>query len=82
MRDREEAFQSGSSLLYGEVLPQGVAAMLDSRHLDAAHRRSLFDLGMGTGKLALQVITTVQRCTGARVAREGREGRERGSGCR
>lgn len=53
-RDREEASTSAASLLYGEVLPAGVAHMLDSDHLCAATAAVLYDLGMGTGKLALQ----------------------------
>eukprot|EP00941_MAST-03F_sp_MAST-3F-sp1_P003955 g3955.t1 len=71
MRDREEAFQAGSSLLYGEVLPLGVASMLDTRHLDAPHCHSLFDLGMGTGKLALQAFLqypTLRRVVGIELA--------------
>ena len=54
--DKCVADESGSSLLYGEVLPRGVCRMLDRRHLDAAAGRTLFDLGMGTGKLAMQAF--------------------------
>jgi hypothetical protein len=71
VRDREEAFQAGSSLLYGEVLPHGVASMLEPRHLDARHSRSLFDLGMGTGKLALQAFLqhpSLRRVVGIELA--------------
>lgn len=53
-QDRILANDSGSSLLYGEVLPRGVNKMLDSLHLDAAGCETLYDCGMGTGKLALQ----------------------------
>ncbi|MFN3504015.1 MAG: hypothetical protein ACK4ZJ_17330, partial [Allorhizobium sp.] len=54
IRDREEALAAHSSLLYGEVLPAGVDKLLDEHHLDAADASVLYDLGMGTGKLALQ----------------------------
>eukprot|EP00944_MAST-04C_sp_MAST-4C-sp1_P002632 g2632.t1 len=53
-QDKMMATESGSSLLYGEVLARGVNKMLDSLHLDAASCESLYDFGMGTGKLALQ----------------------------
>ena len=52
--DRFLADESGSSLLYGEVLPRGVHKMLDEDHLNAAGAKVLYDCGMGTGKLALQ----------------------------
>ena len=52
--DRLLADESGSSLLYGEVLPRGVNKMLDRDHLDASNAKVLYDCGMGTGKLALQ----------------------------
>ncbi len=45
---------SGSSLLYGEVLPSGVTKLLDSIHLDASRAHVLYDLGCGIGKLAVQ----------------------------
>ena len=48
------AKQRGSSLLYGEVLPSSVVKMLDRNHLDASSASVLYDLGSGTGKLALQ----------------------------
>lgn len=54
--DVEEAKATGSSLLYGEVLPEGVCKLLDSNHADAANARVLVDLGMGTGKLCLQGV--------------------------
>lgn len=54
--DLDIANTEGSSILYGEVLPSGVCKLLDASHLDAAHARTLFDLGMGTGKFAMQGI--------------------------
>ena len=59
--DVEIAKQHGSSLLYGEVLPSSVVKMLDSRHLDASTASVLFDLGSGTGKLAMQGIARTTR---------------------
>jgi hypothetical protein len=52
--DRELAEHTASSLLYGEVLPRGVNKILDTEHMNAADAKSLYDCGMGTGKLALQ----------------------------
>lgn len=55
-QDISLADECKSSLLYGEVLPDGVAKMLDADHLDAANATCLVDLGAGTGKLALQGV--------------------------
>lgn len=44
------------SLLYGELLPRGVNKAMGPTHLDAAKARTVFDLGMGTGKVAMQVF--------------------------
>lgn len=54
--DLEAAQGSGGSLLYGEVLPSGVCKLLDDEHLSASTATSLYDLGMGTGKMALQAF--------------------------
>ena len=54
--DVEAAAGAHASLLYGEVLPAGVSKALDRRHLAAANARCLFDLGSGTGKLAMQAF--------------------------
>lgn len=53
-RDREEAAASGSDLLFGELLTDGVAKALDHMHLDVSQATTLCDLGMGIGKLAIQ----------------------------
>ena len=55
-RDQLNAVQNGASLLYGEILFEGVSRMLNREHLDAPGARSLFDLGAGTGKVALQAF--------------------------
>ena len=44
------------SLLFGEVLPDGVSKMLDSDHLDASNATVLYDLGMGCGRLCMQAF--------------------------
>lgn len=56
--DRDVAKATKGSLLYGELLPRGVNRALDSKHLDASRpaTHTLLDLGMGTGKVVLQVF--------------------------
>lgn len=61
--DVDIATRVGGSLLYGEVLPAGVCKLLDEKHLNASSARSLVDLGMGTGKLALQAFLTYENLT-------------------
>jgi hypothetical protein len=43
-------------LLYGEVLPEGCSRMFDADHLDLATVSTLWDLGSGLGKLAIQAF--------------------------
>jgi len=54
--DKRSACENHGSLLYGELLPRGVNKALDERHLDARRAATLFDLGMGTGKVAMQAF--------------------------
>mmetsp|Transcript_49099 Transcript_49099/g.72946 ORF Transcript_49099/g.72946 Transcript_49099/m.72946 type:complete len:415 (-) Transcript_49099:82-1326(-) len=54
--DKQEALHLGASLLYGEVLFEGVSKMLSSQFLAAGNSDILYDLGMGTGKLAVQAF--------------------------
>ena len=56
--DKELARAIKASLLYGELLPRGVNRALDSKHLDACrpNQHTLLDLGMGTGKVVIQVF--------------------------
>lgn len=54
--DKRTACENHGSLLYGELLPRGVNKALDERHLDARRANALFDLGMGTGKVAMQAF--------------------------
>lgn len=51
--ERTQAASLGSDLLYGELMPQGVAKALSPEHLDAPAATSFYDLGMGLGKFAL-----------------------------
>ena len=48
--------QQKGSLLYGELLPRGVNKALDSVHLNGRKAKVLYDLGMGTGKVAIQAF--------------------------
>jgi hypothetical protein len=57
-RDKLEAQQAGSDLLFGELLVDGVSKCLDRLHMDASRSSTLCDLGMGLGKLALQAFIT------------------------
>lgn len=51
-------------LEYGEVLPQGVTKLLGPERFDAAHSaRRMVELGMGSGKLALQAFFEVPQLT-------------------
>lgn len=54
--DRVNAVQSKSSLLYGELLPRGVNKALGAKRLEAFRAESVFDLGMGTGKILVQAF--------------------------
>jgi len=54
--DEREATARRASLLYGEVLPEGVEKLFDRSHLAADEARTLVDLGAGLGRLALQAF--------------------------
>jgi len=55
-QERDNASNQRSSLLFGELLPEGVTKMFDQEHLRAASSKILYDLGMGCGKLILQAF--------------------------
>lgn len=57
-QEKTAARQRGSSLLYGELLPDGVSKALQPRWLgDALASQSfVLELGMGSGKVALQIF--------------------------
>ena len=70
-QDRMVAHDTGASLLYGEVLPRGCNKILDADHLNAARCKTLFDLGMGIGKFALQAFVqfpNLDRVVGVELA--------------
>ena len=46
----------GGSLLYGEVLPEGVSKLCDFEHTHIMNALTVFDYGMGTGKLCVQIF--------------------------
>ena len=52
--DQSLAVEHKCDLLYGEVLPEGVSRMFDTEHLDLNSARTVYDLGSGLGKLAMQ----------------------------
>ena len=54
--DQTLALDHKSDLLYGEVLPEGVSRMFDADHLDLMTARTVYDLGSGLGKLAMQAF--------------------------
>jgi predicted RNA methylase len=54
----EVARRNRASLLFGEVLPEGVCKLLDGQHLDAGSAQRMVDLGCGFGKLVLQAFLT------------------------
>jgi len=56
MRKKKTAEAQGASLLFGEVLPTGVAKMCDDNHLRASKAKIVYDLGAGPGKMALQIL--------------------------
>eukprot|EP00903_Cladosiphon_okamuranus_P012104 g11358.t1 len=55
-RDKVAAREVKGSLLYGELLPRGVNKAMGPRHLNAPKASTIYDLGMGTGKVAMQVF--------------------------
>ena len=70
-QEKDEATKTGSSLLYGEVLPEGVVKLLDSKHLNIREATCIFDLGAGLGKLALQTFmqyTNVKEFVGVELS--------------
>jgi len=61
--DRVMAQDTKGSLLYGELLPRGVNKALGPDRLNAYGASVLFDLGMGTGKVAIQSFVQFQNLT-------------------
>lgn len=61
--EHTQAASAGSDLLYGELMPQGVAMALSPAHLDAPSASSFYDLGMGLGKFALLAFLSYPNLT-------------------
>lgn len=78
-KEKAEARQRGSSLLYGELLPDGVSKALHPSRLGGALPPSgsyaagvVLELGMGSGKVALQTFLqcpSVQELLGVELVR-------------
>ena len=54
--DKATAKRVGARLLYGEMLPRGVNRACGPRRLHAAECETFYDLGMGLGKVCIQVF--------------------------
>jgi len=54
--DRALAHDAQSSLLYGELLPRGINKALGALRLRGAEAAVVYELGMGIGKVAMQVF--------------------------
>ena len=54
--DKDAAKSMRGSLLYGELLPRGANKAFGPKRLAAKDASVLFDLGMGTGKIAMQAF--------------------------
>lgn len=73
--EKAEARRTGSSLLYGELLPDGVSKALSSNELGqaldvAVGGSRVLELGMGSGKVAMQVFLQrpdVQQVVGVEI---------------
>jgi len=72
--EKSEARKKGSSLLYGEMLPDGVSKALHVSRLGAAlgENSMILELGMGSGTVALQMFLqclSVRKIIGVEVVR-------------
>jgi hypothetical protein len=56
--DLAAAAECRASLVYGELATSAVVKLLSGRYCDAAQATTLYELGMGTGRLALQAFLT------------------------
>ena len=56
--EKREARERGSSLLYGEMLPDGVSKALEPSRLGQAIEKdsTVLELGMGSGTVAMQIF--------------------------
>lgn len=67
--DRALAEDAHSSLLYGELLPRGINKALGALRLRGAEAAVVYELGMGIGKVAMQIFLQFSSTS------EGGEGR-------
>lgn len=72
--EKAEARRQGSSLLYGEMLPDGVSKALDLKRLGQAlgENSTILELGMGSGTVAMQMFLqcpSVRKVVGVEVVR-------------
>jgi hypothetical protein len=69
--DKAIAKELKGSLLYGELLPRGVNKALGVDYIDSSKASVVYDLGMGLGKVAMQVFlqfSNVQRVYGIELS--------------
>lgn len=67
----EEKNTLGKDLLYGEMLPDGLSKAISDKRLNVDEAKLVLELGMGTGKLAMQIfaqVPTVERIVGIELA--------------
>jgi len=57
------AAEQGSSLLYGEILPAGLSAVMDDHHLRGNEAMTVFDLGRSRQSLKSPVSAAFVRAT-------------------
>lgn len=65
------AKDANSSLLYGELLPRGINKAMLSNRLNGDEALVIYELGMGIGKVAMQVFLQfpqVQRVYGVELS--------------
>ncbi|CAK9027042.1 unnamed protein product [Durusdinium trenchii] len=72
--EKNEARRRGSSLLYGEMLPDGVSKALHVSRLGEALREGsmVLELGMGSGTVAMQIFlqsASVRKVVGVEIVR-------------
>jgi len=53
------------SLLYGEIHPEGLNRAVDEDHLDITTKKTVYDLGMGTGKSIIRLFLEYKNITRA-----------------
>lgn len=61
--DKLVAQQLKISLLYGELLPRGANKAFGAKRLEVYNASSLYDLGMGTGKVVIQAFLQFKNLT-------------------